>query len=186
MDWKELGKKIVGIGAPLLGTAIGGPAGGALGSILGAALGSSGDPEGIAAAIDAKGAGALSILTEFQTTYKIRLEELAVDRARIESQERIAAISQVNATMRAETTSKYWGQRNWRPYNGFLFGTAVVLIYFILPIAGADVPDVPPTMWILWASVLGITTIGRNAEKKAAAGDTNPGLLGQVLSAIKK
>ena len=28
MDWKEVGKKLINIGAPILGTAIGGPAGG--------------------------------------------------------------------------------------------------------------------------------------------------------------
>ena len=34
MDWKELGENIVKLGAPLLGTAIGGPAGGIVGGLI--------------------------------------------------------------------------------------------------------------------------------------------------------
>lgn len=40
MDWGDLAKQVIGLGAPLLGSALGGPLGGAAGQILATALGS--------------------------------------------------------------------------------------------------------------------------------------------------
>lgn len=34
MDWNDLAKQVIGLGAPVLGTALGGPLGGAAGQIL--------------------------------------------------------------------------------------------------------------------------------------------------------
>jgi hypothetical protein len=185
MDLKALGKKIIGIGAPFWGTAIGRPAGGAIGSMLACVLGCKNEPGEIAKAIDAKGPSAATMLTEFQARHVERLEEIALDRARIESAERLETIRQVNMTMRAETKSEHWPQWAWRPFNGFLFGAAIVAIYFVLPLIKVEIPDVPVAIWLLWGSILGVATIGRNQEKRAAAGDTAPGMLQQFLTAIK-
>jgi len=50
MDWKALGQK-VGKAAPLLGSALGGPAGGAVGAIIASAFGADSTPDAVAAAI---------------------------------------------------------------------------------------------------------------------------------------
>ena len=39
MNWADLARQVIGLGAPLLGTALGGPLGGAAGQILASALG---------------------------------------------------------------------------------------------------------------------------------------------------
>ena len=178
MDLEALGKQIIGIGAPLLGTAIG--------SMLAGVLGCKDNPGEIAAAIDASGTQAATILTRFQSRHVQRLEEIALDRAKIESEERLTTIRQVNETMRSESKSEHWPQWSWRPFNGYLFGIAIVAIYFVLPLTEVEVPDVPVTIWALWGSVLGVATIGRNKEKRIGDGDSSPGTLTQFLTAIKK
>ena len=46
MDWNDLAKQVIGLGAPLLGTALGGPLGGAAGQILATVLGTSASTPG--------------------------------------------------------------------------------------------------------------------------------------------
>ena len=186
MDLEALGKKIIGIGARLSETAIDGHAGGAIGSMLTGVLSFSDNPGDIAAAIDVRGAEAATILSEFQARHVQRLEEIALDRAKIESGERLTAIRQVNETTRTESKSEHWPQWSWRPFNGFLFGIAIVAIYFVLPLTEVEVPYVPVTIWALWGSVLGVATMGRNKEKHIAAGDGSPGNLTKLLTASKK
>jgi len=50
MNWKDVGK-LVGKAAPILGTALGGPAGAALGTLVAGALGADDNPDAVAAAI---------------------------------------------------------------------------------------------------------------------------------------
>ena len=88
--------------------------------------------------------------------------------------------------MRTESKSEHWPKWSWRPFNGFLFGIAIVAIYFVLPLTEVEVSDVPITIWALWGSVLGVATMGRNREKQIAAGDRSPGALTKLLNASKK
>ena len=94
----------------------------------------------------------------------------------------------VNLTMQAESKSEHWPQWSWRPYNGFLFGTAVVLIYFLLPLLGKTVPEVPQWIWIGWGAILGVTTWGRGKEKRAKAVEESAGLgqrIGGFFNAVR-
>ena len=77
-----------------------------------------------------------------------------------------------------------WPQYAWRSFNGFLFGLAIVLIYFVLPLAGKTIPAVPHEIWIGWGAVLGVTTWDRGKEKRTKAGDIKPGLIAGAISAI--
>ena len=68
----------------------------------------------------------------------VELQRLAVEReiglARAEAEKAKAdteRVRAVNATMSAESKSEKWPQYAWRPFNGFLFGLAIVLIYFV-------------------------------------------------------
>jgi len=191
-DWGTLGKAVAKIGAPLLGTVLGGPAGGAIGTVVGNMLGveEADNPDKVMAAIQADPEAA-SKLIQFQIEQKTKLQELALAKAQIESQERINQITEVNLTMRAEAKSEHWPQWSWRPFNGFAFPVAVMSVYVLLPLVGKVVPSVPQWIWILWASILGVATMGRNRLKNmetAAANGSNQnyGLIGQMIQAIKK
>ena len=82
MDWKEIGKKIVQMGAPILGTAVGGPAGGAIGTLVAGLFGvDPNDPKEVMKAIKADPASAIK-LQELQNKHQERLEEIALDRYR--------------------------------------------------------------------------------------------------------
>ena len=185
MDWKDIGKKIAGVGLPLLGTALGGPGGGAIGGMVAGLIGCKDDPAEVAAAIDSDPGAVLPVLNDFQAKHRERLAEIALDRARVESEERRANLAQVNETMRAETKSEHWPQYSWRPFNGFLYPIAVLLIYFVLPIAGKSIPPVPAEVWIFWGAILGVATWGRNKEKRVRAGDPDPGIASKLITAIR-
>ncbi len=190
-DWGTLGKAVAKIGAPLLGTVLGGPAGGAIGTVVGNMLGAeeADNPEKVMAAIQADPEAAKKLI-EFQMLQRVKLQELALAKAQMESQERINQITEVNLTMRAEAKSEHWPQWSWRPFNGFAFPLAVMAVYVLLPVLGKDVPNMPQWIWILWASILGVATMGRNRQKNmqaaAANGGQNYGLIGQMIQAIKK
>ena len=96
-----------------------------------------------------------------------------------------AKLATVNATMQAESKSEHWPQYSWRPFNGFTFPLSVLLIYFVLPIAGKLVPDVPYWVWAGWLSILGVATWDRGKEKRAKAGESNAGIIANTINAIR-
>ncbi len=91
----------------------------------------------------------------------------------------------VNVTMREESQSEHWPQYSWRPFNGFTYPLAVLLIYFALPLAGKAVPSVPDWIWIGWLSILGVATWDRGKQKRIEAGEKNTGLIAKAISAIR-
>ncbi|MDH5525560.1 MAG: holin family protein [Desulfobulbaceae bacterium] len=115
----------------------------------------------------------------------LELQRLAMDHEvklhRIEAQK----MATVNATMQAEAKSEKWPQYMWRPFNGFLYGLAVIAIYFLLPLAGKTVPDVPQFIWIGWGAILGVTTWDRGKEKRVKVGEQRTGMIVGMINAIK-
>ncbi|MBN1104740.1 MAG: hypothetical protein JXL84_15080 [Deltaproteobacteria bacterium] len=91
----------------------------------------------------------------------------------------------VNQTMQTESKSEHWPQYSWRPFNGFTFPMAILLIYFVLPAAGKIVPSVPELVWIGWLSILGVATWDRGKEKRAMTGEGKPGLLQTAINAVR-
>jgi phage tail tape-measure protein len=87
MDWGDLAKQVIGLGAPLLGTALGGPLGGAAGEILAKALGS-----------------------EAPTPAAVQASMPSADPAKLAEAESLWA-----ETIRAEIESNDVVQRWWRP-----------------------------------------------------------------------
>ena len=86
----------------------------------------------------------------------------------------------VNATMRAESESKSWAQRTWRPFNGFLYGITLFCDYFIsqvifmfikakYPLFSFTWEHVPPAVYMMWATVLGVAAGTRGWEKVSIA-----------------
>lgn len=82
MDWKDIASA-VGKTAPLLGTALGGPAGAAIGSLVAAALGTASTPDDVNAALVADPAAAIK-LRELEMAHQVRLQELALDATKAE------------------------------------------------------------------------------------------------------
>ncbi len=115
----------------------------------------------------------------------VELQTKAMDHELQLKQVEAANLATVNATMRAEARSEHWPQYSWRPFNGFLYGIAVVAIYFVLPLADKPVPAVPQFIWMGWGAILGVATWHRGKAKRAAAGDKNAGLLAGAIQAIK-
>ena len=115
----------------------------------------------------------------------LALQTKAMDHELKLKQVEAANLATVNATMRSEAKSEHWPQYSWRPFNGFLYGIAVVLIYFVLPAMSRPVPPVPQFIWMGWGAILGVATWHRGKAKRAAAGDNNGGLLAGAIRAIK-
>jgi hypothetical protein len=100
-------------------------------------------------------------------------------------------VKSVNTTMQAELQSGRWYQRAWRPFNGFLFPITIIGNYLVLPLIVPQtlfsvLPEVPWELWVVWGGILGVTSYGRNQEKKAAAGGSTGGLISGIISAFKK
>ena len=115
----------------------------------------------------------------------VQLQEKAMEHEARLAQIEANKLASVNQTMQAETKSEHWPQYSWRPFNGFMFPLAVVLIYFGLPAFDQIVPDVPQWVWVGWLSILGVATWDRGKEKRARAGENKTGLLEGAIKAIR-
>ncbi|HAO40293.1 MAG TPA: hypothetical protein DCR53_06975, partial [Afipia sp.] len=74
MDWASLAKQVIGLGAPILGTALGGPLGGAAGRILAEVVGASEPtPEAVGKALPSCGPDRIA-LAENAWTEAVRAE----------------------------------------------------------------------------------------------------------------
>lgn len=134
-------------------------------------------PEADIEAVAAKIAADPALMVELQS----RAMDQEVKLAEIE----VKKLATVNQTMQAEGKSDKWPQYCWRPFNGFCFPVAVIVIYFALPLAGKTVPDVPQWVWVGWLSILGVATWDRGKEKRAKAGEPSGGLLAGVVNTIR-
>jgi hypothetical protein len=106
MDWKDVAAKVVSLGAPMLGSALGGPLGGMAGKVLADAFGA------VAATPDAVHAA----ITDKSADLKIAAE--AAQKAENDWMSALAGIgkqqvSEVGETMRAESASEDLLQRWW-------------------------------------------------------------------------
>lgn len=175
MDWGALGSKLVKHGVKVLGGALAGPPGiaAAAGSILAEELGTDPDPEAVAAELQAAGPEALPKLREIEARRQVDLARVMAER-----------LESVNRTMRVEATSEHWPQYTWRPWVGAWWPVAVCLVYVVLPLAGADVPDVPEWIWMGWAAILGVATWDRGKLKRGLTESAPAGALGSVAGAL--
>jgi hypothetical protein len=186
MNWNDLAGKVIGLGAPILGEALGGPLGAAAGKILADALGAhEPTPAAVNTAIeqvaDPNAAGAAA--KQAESEWLAALAEIGK-----------AQMAEVGATQRAEMVSGDPLQRLWRPIfalelsllecpafaltllralwtghdagiNGFASLSALLMAYF-----GARL------------SVLGIYMTGRTREKQASVtGELPPTVIGELL-----
>lgn len=188
MDWKELGKTVTKIGAPILGTLLGGPAGASIGAMVASAVdGDASDPAALAQTL-LNPEAALKV-RELEANKVVRLRELVVQQATQELAADTARIESVNATMRAESASEKWPQYGWRPYWGFISGTTFLVVCSFVcylaykaimgnnPNAVLMIPQLVGAFTMLFgipAAILGVASWHRGVEKiekvKATAG----------------
>lgn len=156
-DWKELGKKLAGLGLPLLGGALGGPGGAAVGSLIASTLGTTDDPKAIFKHINL-GPGEHLKLREIETRHVEFLTKAYYDAE-------MTVIGHVNTTMQAESRSEHWAQWAWRPYVGFCFGTTWFGNYFVLPLFKLEPTTIPTEAWLAVGGILGVASWWRGKAK---------------------
>jgi hypothetical protein len=195
MDWSDLAKQVIGLGAPVLGTALGGPLGGLAGKILADALGATAPTP--AAVSDAIAKAQADPSAAAQAADAARAAEANWLAALAEAGK--AEVAEVGQTMRAEAASGDPLQRWWRPLYALELtllecpGFAVVLGHGLWNgkveiINGlANLSGLIMTYMAARFGVLGVYVSGRSREKQAAlTGEAVPSVLGQVVKAIAK
>jgi hypothetical protein len=188
MDWNDLAKQVIGLGAPLLGTALGGPLGGAAGQILATVLGTSASTPG---AVQAALPGAAPAkLAEAEARW--------IETIRTVAETQRTAISETQATIRAEIASDDAMQRWWRPLYAFelTFECAALWIVLVHEFWTGDVQTINAmigatalfvTYWGFRFGVLGVYISGRTREKVCAAtGQDAPGVLEKLVKGLRK
>jgi len=192
MNWQELAGPLIKLGAPTIGTALGGPLGGVIGQVVGGVLGNAlgvpPTPEAVDRAIRETPASELQDkLAAADADAQARYPELAeVAKADIGARAQVAAETQL--TMRAELAAGDPLQRWWRPIYAFelIIECAAVwsiAIYDLLAGEGriatllAQNSGLLITYWGARFAVLGVYVNGRTREKEAT-------LTGQIVPSI--
>ena len=186
MDWTSLVKQVIGLGAPLLGTALGGPFGAAAGQILAGAIGAAAPtPEAVQAALPA---AAPERLTEAEARWAEAL--------RAEAEAAGLAAAETQRTMRAELAAEDLLQRWWRPLYAVELTLecaalwAVVLVKFYAGDAALlatlfDATALLVTYWGFRFGELGVYMSGRTREKVCVAtGQDAAGVLGTLVKSV--
>jgi len=176
MDWKELGKKIAAY-APELGAVFGGPGGAMVAGAFG--LKPDAKPKEIIAAIEKDPQAAIK-LKEIETNAKVEIHRLNIQLAIQQSQQETVRLQAVNTTMQTESKSEHWPQWAWRPYWGFISGTAFLVVcvficflaYKAVVLQDSNAIGAIPiiigaftSLFTIAGAVLGITAWGRNKLK---------------------
>jgi len=130
MEWKELGKSVVKLGAPLLGSVIGGPAGGAIGSLVASLFGADpDDPSDIMTKMNLDPEAAVK-LQELQLKHKERLEELKIEEAKVALEETKAYLADTqSARQREVAVVQATGKKD---YNLYILAWTIVVGFFAL------------------------------------------------------
>ena len=186
MDWGDLARQVIALGAPLIGTALGGPLGGAAGQILATTLGAAAPtPDAVKAALPAAAPGKLE-----------EAEARWVETIRAEAETQRVAITETQATIRAEIASNDPLQRWWRPLYAFelTFECAALWIVLVHEFWTGDVATIDAMIgasalfvayWGFRFGVLGVYVSGRTREKVCAAtGQNAPGVLEKLAKAV--
>ena len=188
MEWGDLASKVIGLGAPVLGTALGGPLGGVAGEILAKAIGSAvATPAAVQAQLPAVDPARLAE-AEAQWAQMIRAE----------AETQRVAISETQATIRAEIASDDPVQKWWRPAYAFELTIECAALWAVLmhEFWTGDIQTINAlvnatallvTYWGFRFGVLGVYISGRTREKVSAlTGQDAPGMIERVVKAVVK
>jgi hypothetical protein len=191
MDWSDIAGKVIGLGAPMLGGALGGPLGAAAGKILADVLGvSEPTPAAVNAALE-RGVDPNAVAAAAQQAESEWLAAMAeIGKAQV---------AEVGATQRAEMASGDPLQRWWRPLYALELSLvecpafALTLLHALWIGHDAGISGFASLSGLLVAyfgarfGILGIYVTGRTREKQAGAtGDLPPTLIGDLVKALGK
>ena len=193
-DWKDLAQTVIGLGAPSLGMALGGPLGGAAGKILADVFGAAvATPAEVKAAIVERSADPAAMAEAARQAESEWLAALAeIGRAQV---------TEVGATQRAEIASGDLLQRWWRPVYALELsllecpGFALTLLHALWVGHEAAINGFANLTGLLVAyfgarfGVLGVYVSGRSREKQACAtGQVAPSVIEALVKAalVKK
>jgi len=186
MDWGDIAKQVIGLGAPILGTALGGPLGAAAGRILAEVVGASdATPEAVGKALTTSSADQIS-----------QAENAWAEAIRAEAEAARGSVAETQATIRAELTSEDLLQRLWRPLYALELTLECAALWAVLvhefwtgdmtainALIGAT--GLLASYWGFRFGVLGVYMSGRTREKVCAAtGQNTPGVLDRLVKAV--
>ena len=186
MNWDDVAKSVIGLGAPLLGAAFYGPLASVAGKVLADAIGApDATPAAVNDALTQKNDSAAAVEAA-ENRWLAALAELGR-----------AQVSEVAQTMRTEAVSADLLQRWWRPLyaleltilecpafavalgHGLWTGTPEIINSF------ATLSGLLMTYMAARFGVLGVYVSGRSREKQAAlTGDAVPSLLSEAIKAV--
>jgi hypothetical protein len=187
MNWGDLAKTVIALGAPVIGQALAGPLGAAAGRFLADALGATdGTPASVQAALAAtspEAAAAAALAAEEKWAAAIEAQAEAAQ----------AQVTQVGQTQRAEITSEDLLQRWWRPIYALELSMVecpafvVTLLHVLWTGFAPGINGFAALSGLLMAyfaarfGVLGVYVSARSREKQAAiTGVPVPGVVGAV------
>ncbi len=187
MNWNELTRQVIGLGAPVLGAALGGPLGEAAGKILADVLGApSPTPDAVQ-----------TTLPQADAAQVAQAEAQWIGLMQAESETARAALVQTHETMRAELHADDALQRLWRPLYALELTVECALLWAVL-VRGLWMGNVAPlnaliagsglfvAYWGFRFGVLGVYVSGRTREKVCAMAGADPGsLAGRIGAAVK-
>lgn len=192
LDWKDLAQTVIGLGAPALGLALGGPLGGAAGKILADALGVAiATPTGVGTALADRSADPLALAEAAHRAESAWLAALA-ETGRVQ-------VAEVGATQRAEVASGDPLQRWWRPLYALELSMLecpafiATLLQALWTGHQAGIAGFAELSGLLIAyfgarfGVLGVYVSGRSREKQACStGLPVPSIVNEVLKSLAK
>jgi hypothetical protein len=189
MNWNDLAGRVIGLGAPMLGGALGGPLGAAAGKILADALGAhEPTPAAVNTAIEqaADPNAALAAAQRAEGEWLAALAEIGKTQ-----------VAEVGATQRAEMASGDPVQRWWRPLYALELSLvecpafALTLLHALWIGHDAGINGFASLSALFMAyfgarfGVLGVYITGRTKEKQASAtGELPPTVIGELLKAL--
>lgn len=186
MNWGDIAKQVIGLGAPILGTALGGPLGGAAGRILAEVVGASdATPEAVGKALTTSSADKIA-----------QAENVWAEAVRAEAEAVRGSVAETQATIRAEVASEDALQRWWRPLYALELTLECAALWAVLvhefwtgdmtainALIGAT--GLLVSYWGFRFGVLGVYMSGRTREKVCAAtGQSTPGVLDKLVKAV--
>lgn len=191
MNWADVAKQVIGLGAPILGTALGGPLGGAAGRILAEVVGASdATPEAVGKALATSSADQIA-----------QAENAWAEAIRAEAEAARGSVAETQATIRAELTSEDALQRWWRPLYAFelTFECAALWVVLVHEFWTGDMTAINALVgatgllvsyWGFRFGVLGVYVSGRTREKVCVATGQNvqdpfgKGVLDKLVTAV--
>lgn len=179
-------KDTVGKAAPLLGTALGGPAGGAVAGLVADALGVENKPDAIQKAMESDPQAAIK-LKRLQNEHRRELQRMSLEAE-------TARLTEINKTMRAETQTDDAYVRRWRPTFGYAVCLTWVcqglgLTYAIIaqPENAGDIIKAVGSLGMMWSvalGILGVNVSARSRDKRVRSGQDGRGVFEKLADQI--